>query len=122
MTEARDICLYLNPLMRMFDLYEGTDFNLSTYHLEPILHCICILWANSRYYCLSQRIVTLLKMFANTIVEQVYCNNKFMYEIIISLLCNRGYLQRSHILFKYCVLTEIYFFLATFKFNHEDNK
>ncbi|KAK6632535.1 hypothetical protein RUM43_013303 [Polyplax serrata] len=69
-TEARDICLYLNPLLKMFDLYESTDFNVSTFHMEPILHCICILWANSRYYCLSQRIITLLKMFGNTIVEQ----------------------------------------------------
>lgn len=63
--------MYLNPLKRIIENYEGNEFVATANQLEPILHCICLVWANSRYYCLSQRIVNLLKMFGNTIVEQV---------------------------------------------------
>ena len=73
------MCLHLNPLLKMFDDFQGLDFNVATQYLEPILHCICLVWAHSRYYCLSKRIVTLLKMFGNSIVEQVYFNFYYYY-------------------------------------------
>ncbi|PSN39336.1 Dynein beta chain [Blattella germanica] len=50
-TEARDITLYLKPLIKHFDLIENTEFKDAQPLIKPLLHCVALVWANSRYYC-----------------------------------------------------------------------
>lgn len=35
------------------------------------MHCICLAWANSRYFCTTTRIIRLLGEVANLIIDQV---------------------------------------------------
>lgn len=37
-------------------------------YIKPLMHCMGLLWANSRYYCVSERIVNLFKEVANMII------------------------------------------------------
>ncbi|XP_046432396.1 dynein beta chain, ciliary-like [Neodiprion fabricii] len=66
--EARDVCLYLKPLQSYFDQIESMDFNDIEPKIKPMLHCICLTWANSRYYCTTTRIITLLSEVSNLLI------------------------------------------------------
>lgn len=59
--EARDINLYLKPLISHFIRFEESDFLDNQPYVRALLHVIGLLWANSRYYCTSSKIVTLLR-------------------------------------------------------------
>lgn len=74
MIEARDICLYLKPLQSYFDQIESLDFNDIQPKLRPMLHCICLTWANSRYYCTTTRIIILLREVSNLLIAGVYAD------------------------------------------------
>lgn len=72
MVEARDICLYLLPLEKYFqEIASESDFPSVKPRIKPMMHCICLTWSNSKYYCKSIRIVTLLKEISNLMVVQV---------------------------------------------------
>lgn len=49
--EARDIHVYLNALASQTKKFETVDFNMVKPFIKPLLHCICLTWANSIYYC-----------------------------------------------------------------------
>lgn len=67
--EARDICLYFKPLEPHFQGFEDNEFLESHDRIKPLLHCLALMWANSRHYCNSERIVTLLQEIANLLIE-----------------------------------------------------
>ena len=69
--EARDICLHLKPLQIYFEEIESADFPDIESRFKPLLHSICLVWANSLYYQTSTRISTLLKEVANLIITEV---------------------------------------------------
>ncbi|XP_043279274.1 dynein beta chain, ciliary-like [Venturia canescens] len=68
--EARDICLYLKPLQPYFGEIESAEFSDIEPVLKKLLHCVCLAWANSRYYCTTTRIIKLISSIANLIIEQ----------------------------------------------------
>ncbi|XP_068084396.1 dynein beta chain, ciliary [Anabrus simplex] len=70
LAEAKDIVLYLKPLLRHFALLEETDFAEVGVHLSPLMHVVCLVWANSRYYCNSAKIIVLLRQICNLIIYQ----------------------------------------------------
>lgn len=67
--EARDICLYLKAFEPNFSVFEDTEFLETNDKIKPLVHCVGLLWANSRYYCSSDKIVTLLQEIANLLIE-----------------------------------------------------
>lgn len=68
-TEARDICLYLKPMQKYFEFFEDSEFLDSKENILPMFHCLCLLWVNSRYYCSSTRIITLLQEMSNMVIQ-----------------------------------------------------
>jgi dynein heavy chain len=69
--EARDITLYLKPLIKHFEGLENTDFRDMQSLLRPLIHCVALVWANSRYYRTSAKIITLVREIANLIIQEV---------------------------------------------------
>lgn len=69
--EARDICLYMKPMMTHFERFENNDFLDNKEYIKPLVHCVGLLWANSRYYRSSIKIVTLLQEIGNLLIEAV---------------------------------------------------
>lgn len=67
--EARDICLYLKPLEAHFQTFEDNEFLENKDKMKPLIHCLALLWANSRHYCRSERIVTLFQEISNLLIE-----------------------------------------------------
>ncbi|XP_072155544.1 dynein beta chain, ciliary isoform X1 [Bemisia tabaci] len=70
LTEAKDIVLYFKPLHRHFAALEETDFSDVIPCLKPLMHIVCLVWANSHYYCNSGKIIVLLKQICNLIIHQ----------------------------------------------------
>ncbi|KAJ9585775.1 hypothetical protein L9F63_002412, partial [Diploptera punctata] len=70
LAEAKDIVLYLKPLLRHFAALEETDFAEITPCLRPLMHVVCLVWANSQYYCSSSKIIVLLRQICNLLIKQ----------------------------------------------------
>ncbi|KAK7863235.1 hypothetical protein R5R35_001448 [Gryllus longicercus] len=70
LAEAQDISLYLKPLLRHFKVVEETDFSELSPHLMPLVHVVCLVWSNSRYYCTSSKIIILLRQICNLLIQQ----------------------------------------------------
>lgn len=71
LAEARDITLYLSPLLKHFIQFEDTDFSESKPLLKPLMHVVCLVWANSTYYRTSSKLIVLLRQICNLIIQQV---------------------------------------------------
>lgn len=70
LAESRDITLYIIPLQKHFVSIEETDFSETKPLLKPLMHCVCLLWANSKYYCQSSRLIVLLKQISNLLIDR----------------------------------------------------
>ena len=68
--EARDIDIHLKPLAGFFESIETTEFDESAALFDPMFHTICLLWANSTYYCRPARIIILLQEINNVIIRR----------------------------------------------------
>ncbi|KAL4135288.1 hypothetical protein QTP88_006906 [Uroleucon formosanum] len=68
--EANDIIRYLKPLQKHFKLLEETDFGDIAVCLSPLMHVVCLVWSNSRFYCSSGKIIVLLKQICNLLIAQ----------------------------------------------------
>jgi Dynein heavy chain, N-terminal region 1. len=69
--EAREIHGYLKPLKQQMDKVEGADFNEMEPFLSPMMHTVCLVWANCKYYQVSSKIIVLMKEINNMLVELV---------------------------------------------------
>lgn len=67
--EARDICLYLKPLVSHFERFEAEDFLNMDRYIKPLVHVLALVWSHSKYYCTSSKIVTLLQEIGNMLIE-----------------------------------------------------
>ncbi|XP_021937393.1 dynein beta chain, ciliary isoform X2 [Zootermopsis nevadensis] len=70
LAEAKDIALYLKPLLPHFAALQETDFAEIRPCLQPLMHVVCLVWANSRYYCNSAKIIVLLRQICNLLIKQ----------------------------------------------------
>ncbi|XP_059610636.1 dynein beta chain, ciliary isoform X2 [Phlebotomus argentipes] len=70
LAESKDITLYINPLQKHFTSIEESDFSESKILIKPMMHVVCLLWANSRYYCHSSKLIVLLKQISNLLIHQ----------------------------------------------------
>lgn len=71
MAESNDITLYLNPLQKHFTQLEEADFGECKLLLKPLIHVVCLVWANSSYYCFSSKLIVLLRQICNLVIQQV---------------------------------------------------
>uniref|UniRef100_G3NCH8 Dynein, axonemal, heavy chain 9 n=1 Tax=Gasterosteus aculeatus aculeatus TaxID=481459 RepID=G3NCH8_GASAC len=70
MEEAKDICTYLRPLQRLFEDMEDAQFPDVRRHIGPLMHTVCLVWANSRYYNTPARLLVLLQETSNLLIQQ----------------------------------------------------
>lgn len=70
LAESRDITLFSLPLQKHFQTIEETDFSETKPLLKPLMHVVCLLWANSKYYCQSSRLIVLLKQICNLLIDR----------------------------------------------------
>lgn len=68
--EAQDIDIHLKPLSGHFESVETTEFDESAELFDPMFHGICLLWANSKYYCRPARIIILLQELNNLVMKR----------------------------------------------------
>lgn len=67
--EARDICLYLKPLIPHFERFESVELFDNETYVKPLVHVLGLLWANSKYYCTNEKIIILLREIANMLID-----------------------------------------------------
>lgn len=63
--------MYLNPLKKCVQQLEEIDFAECKPLLIPLMHVVCTIWGNSRYYNHSSKITVLLRQISNLIIYQV---------------------------------------------------
>ncbi|KAM7371234.1 hypothetical protein PAMP_010722 [Pampus punctatissimus] len=68
--EAKDICTYLKPLQRLFEDMESAEFSDVRGQIGPLMHIVCLVWANSRYYNTPARLIVLLQETCNLLIQQ----------------------------------------------------
>lgn len=66
--QARDNSLYINALTEHFLTFEKTYFHECGILIEPMLHCFCLMWANSKYY--SNHWMNFFRMFGNLLIQE----------------------------------------------------
>ncbi|XP_067860662.1 dynein axonemal heavy chain 17-like [Heptranchias perlo] len=67
--EASDIVLYLIPLKSLIDELESTEYTEVPPYVDVIMHTVCLVWANSRYYNTPARIIVILQEIFNLFIE-----------------------------------------------------
>lgn len=68
--EAQDIDAHLKPLAGHFESLDTTEFDETPSLFDPMFHTICLLWANSTYYCRPARIIVLLQEINNVMIKR----------------------------------------------------
>lgn len=49
--------------------FETNDFSDTKHLIKPLMHILCLVWANSKYYCTNDRMVHIFKMIHNQMIE-----------------------------------------------------
>ncbi|XP_061912443.1 dynein heavy chain 9, axonemal isoform X3 [Entelurus aequoreus] len=68
--EAKDICTYLTPLQHLIEDMENREFSDVKGQIGPMMHTVCLVWANSRYYNTPARLIVLLQEICNVFIQQ----------------------------------------------------
>uniref|UniRef100_A0A1B6BXH8 Dynein beta chain, ciliary-like n=1 Tax=Clastoptera arizonana TaxID=38151 RepID=A0A1B6BXH8_9HEMI len=75
LNEAKDIAKVMTPLEKYSNKVESLDFTEVSNYLPPLLHIVCLIWCNCKYYCISSKLVNLIKLICNLVIEQA---NKYL--------------------------------------------
>ncbi|XP_069786101.1 dynein axonemal heavy chain 17-like isoform X2 [Narcine bancroftii] len=67
--EASDIVLHLIPLKFLIDDAMQTDYEEVSPYVGVIIHTVCLVWANSKYYNTPARIIVILQEIFNLFIE-----------------------------------------------------
>lgn len=70
LAEAEDILAHLKPLRRYLDVAQTIEFEQLASQLEALMHCVCLVWGHSRYYCSPARIIDLLQEICNLLITR----------------------------------------------------
>ncbi|XP_041939413.1 dynein heavy chain 9, axonemal [Alosa sapidissima] len=68
--EARDINIHLKPLERLFEDIGNVEFSEVKCQIAPLMHMVCLVWANSQYYNTPSRLIVLLQETCNLLIQQ----------------------------------------------------
>lgn len=69
--EAQDNEIHLKSLKNHFEDLEQAEFDEAMLQLEPLLHVICLVWANSKFYNTPARLIVLLQETCNLLISMV---------------------------------------------------
>lgn len=72
LNEAKDINVYLKPMERRLEDLENADFSEVKGKILALMHTVCLIWANSKYYNKPARVIVLLQMICNLLIQQVF--------------------------------------------------
>ncbi len=61
----------MKPLRFHFEDMEQADFDQAEKLLVPLMHTICLVWANSEHYNTPARIIVLLQETCNMLIDMV---------------------------------------------------
>jgi dynein heavy chain len=61
--------VHLKPLKKHLENVSNATFDEIEKHLGPMMHCVCLIWGNSKYYCSAPRIIVLLQEICNLLIE-----------------------------------------------------
>lgn len=70
--EAREISVFLKPIERLVEDLENVEFNEVKGRIAPLMHTMCLIWANSKYYNTPARVIVLLQEICNLLIRQVW--------------------------------------------------
>ncbi|XP_008853923.1 dynein heavy chain 9, axonemal [Nannospalax galili] len=70
LTEAQDIHVHLLPLHQHLDALESLEFPEVKARLLPLLHVVCLIWANCKCYRSPGRLTVLLQEICNLLIQQ----------------------------------------------------
>ena len=63
--------MYLNPLKSTIEALEESEFDQLQPRLAPVLHTLCLVWANSAHYRMPSRIIVVLQEICNLLIRIV---------------------------------------------------
>ena len=63
--------MYLIPIRHMVEELEQMPFEECEARLRPLMHTVCLVWANSSYYNTPARIIVLMQEICNLIIDMV---------------------------------------------------
>ena len=69
--ECDDICMYLEPIRPLFEEVEEMEFSLLPKAFAQIMHCLTLVWDNSKHYRSARRIVVLLRELMNIFIDAI---------------------------------------------------
>lgn len=69
LAEAKDICIHLKPLKKYIRLLQETEFSDCITIFPPLMHVVCLVWYNSKYYD-QVKIIVLLKQICNLLIQE----------------------------------------------------
>uniref|UniRef100_A0A672SY14 Dynein axonemal heavy chain 17 n=1 Tax=Sinocyclocheilus grahami TaxID=75366 RepID=A0A672SY14_SINGR len=69
-SETRDINTFLKPIEKLVEDVENADFSEVKGKIAPLMHTVCLIWANSKYYNSPARIIVLLQEICNLLIQQ----------------------------------------------------
>ncbi|XP_050294546.1 dynein beta chain, ciliary-like [Anthonomus grandis grandis] len=69
LVEVRDVTRYLKTLVPHFGRFDENEFLETDPYVKPLVHVIGLVWANSKYYSRSDRIVILFRMIVNHLID-----------------------------------------------------
>ncbi|XP_056325895.1 dynein heavy chain 9, axonemal [Danio aesculapii] len=68
--ESKNITTFLKPLERLIEDLENADFSELKTKIPPLMHTVCLIWANCRYYSKPARVIVLLQEICNLLIQQ----------------------------------------------------
>ncbi|CAH1258196.1 DNAH17 [Branchiostoma lanceolatum] len=69
-TEAKDITMYLKPISNQLDDLQEFEFDEYAKAMPALMHTVCLVWSNSKFYNTAPRIIILLQEICNLLIEQ----------------------------------------------------
>lgn len=68
--EAKDVSLWLQPLLRQTSAFNSVQFSNGQELIVPMVHVLHLIWTNARFYRSSQRMSVLLRCICNMLVHR----------------------------------------------------
>ena len=69
LAEAQDILVHLKPFKKHLEMVAGANFDDVQRLLRPMMHCVCLIWGHSKYYCSAARIIVLRQELCNLLIK-----------------------------------------------------
>lgn len=68
--EAKDITLWLQPLLRQTATFNAVNFSNAQELITPLVHILHLIWSNARHYRSTQKMTVLLRCVCNLMVRR----------------------------------------------------